>query len=214
MENNIMQLLQKPFMPNELEWRVGATTKDKTKGIALVYVTNRAIQNRLDKVFGCFSWKNEFRIWKNGQLCGISVKNENEWITKWDGADDTEFESLKGGLSDSMKRAAYQWGIGRYLYSLPTKWVKIKQVGKSYKIDMTKEQLEKLIPTEFLPNEYKITQEHIKKIMTLAHSCNFTDDDIKKWIKIKFSKKSKKDLNLIEYETLVNELSKHKKEAV
>ena len=60
----IMQELQKPFRPDELEVRVGSTTKDKTRGIALVYVTNRAIQNRLDEIFSPFGWKNEFKQWK------------------------------------------------------------------------------------------------------------------------------------------------------
>jgi hypothetical protein len=118
-----MQKLQKPFNLEELEFRIGATTKDKSKCIPLVYVTNRAIQNRLDDVFGPFGWKNEYREWKGGQLCGISIKHESEWITKWDGADCTQIESLKGGLSDSMKRCATQWGIGRYLYNSENIWV-------------------------------------------------------------------------------------------
>ena len=83
----IMDKLQLPFTPDEIEWRVGSTTKDKTKGLALAYVTNRAIQNRLDDVFGCFGWKNEFKEWKgNSQICGISVyfEDRKEWITKWD----------------------------------------------------------------------------------------------------------------------------------
>lgn len=41
-----------------------------------------------------------------------------DWLTKWDGSDDTNIEATKGGLSGAMKRAAVQWGIGRYLYSL------------------------------------------------------------------------------------------------
>lgn len=134
--DEIMKRLQAPFAPEEIEWRVGATNKEKTKGLALAFVTNRAIQNRLDEVFGCFGWKNEYREWRgNAQLCGISVKYDGEWITKWDGASDTDFEPTKGGLSDAMKRAAYQWGIGRYLYNLEPVWVPIKQVGKSYVID-------------------------------------------------------------------------------
>ena len=129
----IMEKLQEPFEPSEIEWRVGVTTQDKSKGLALAYVTNRAIQNRLDDVFGCFGWKNQYREWHgDSQLCGISVKVEGEWITKWDGADDSATEATKGGLSDSMKRAAYQWGIGRYLYKLPQLWVPIKPAGKSY----------------------------------------------------------------------------------
>lgn len=133
--NEIMQKLQEPFEPSEIEWRVGATTQAKDKGLALAYVTNRAIQNRLDDVFGCFGWKNEYREWHgDSQLCGISIKVGDEWITKWDGADDSATEATKGGLSDAMKRAAYQWGIGRYLYKLPQVWVPIKPVGKSYVI--------------------------------------------------------------------------------
>ncbi|MCP1355045.1 Rad52/Rad22 family DNA repair protein [Aneurinibacillus migulanus] len=132
---SIMEALQAPFPQEDIEWRVGSTNKDKTKGLALAYVTNRAIQNRLDEVFGPFGWQNQFKEWKQGsQLCGISIKFEDEWITKWDGADDSNQEAIKGGLSDSMKRAAYQWGIGRYLYKLPKNWVEIEPAGHSYKI--------------------------------------------------------------------------------
>jgi hypothetical protein len=125
--NDIMQKLQAPFPPEDIEWRVGSTNADKTKGLALAYVTNRAIQNRLDEVFGVFGWRNEFREWKgSSQICGISIYNNGEWITKWDGADDSNMEATKGGLSDAMKRAGYQWGIGRYLYKLPDFWMPLK----------------------------------------------------------------------------------------
>lgn len=134
----IMKSLQAPFHSNDIEWRVGSTNGDKTKGLALAYVTNRAIQNRLDEVFGPFGWRNEFKEWKGtSQLCGISIKFEGEWITKWDGSDDSQTEAVKGGLSDSMKRAAYQWGIGRYLYKLPQQWVAIEPRGKSFAIKQT-----------------------------------------------------------------------------
>ena len=58
------------------------------------------------------------------------MRINDEWITKYDGANDTKIESTKGGISDSMKRAAVQWGIGRYLYNLPGQWVKIKNTYK------------------------------------------------------------------------------------
>ncbi|ARK28749.1 Rad52/Rad22 family DNA repair protein [Halalkalibacter krulwichiae] len=132
-QSQIMKRLQEPFPYSDIEWRVGSTTKDKTKGLALAYVTNRAIQNRLDDIFGPFGWKNEYKEWKgSSQLCGISIKHEGEWITKWDGASDSNQEAVKGGLSDSMKRAAYQWGIGRYLYKIPQMWCELKPIGKSY----------------------------------------------------------------------------------
>lgn len=129
----IVKALHKPFPAEDIEWRVGSTNQDKSKGIALAYITNRAIMARLDETFGAFGWKNEYKEWKGtSQLCGISVKHEGEWITKWDGADDSATEAVKGGLSDAMKRAGYQWGIGRYLYNLGTMWVPIKPQGRSY----------------------------------------------------------------------------------
>lgn len=135
MPSEIMEKLQQPFSPDDIEWRVGSTTQDKSKGLALAYVTNRAIQNRLDEVVGPFGWQNQFKEWKgNSQICGISVwcEDRKEWITKWDGADDSQTEAVKGGLSDSMKRAAVQWGIGRYLYKLDAQWAKLKPQGKSF----------------------------------------------------------------------------------
>ena len=150
----IAKELKNPFHPEDIDWRVGSTTQDKAKGLALAYITNRAIQNRLDEVFGINNWRNEFRDWKgNGVLCGISIRLEgdSEWITKWDGADESNMEATKGGLSDSMKRAGYQLGIGRYLYNLESQWVEIKQAGKSYVIQKGKEPF---LPQWALPEGY------------------------------------------------------------
>ena len=130
--------LSAPFSSGDIEWRVSATNRDKTKGLAVAYVTNRAIQNRLDDTVGVDGWYNEFVPWKNGaaQLCGISIcfADRDVWLTKYDGADDSDIEAVKGGLSDSMKRAAVEWGIGRYLYGMPQIWVEIYQRGKGFAI--------------------------------------------------------------------------------
>lgn len=132
----LRQALAAPFSNGDIEWRISATTQDKTKGLAVPYVTNRAIQNRLDSTVGIDGWQNEFKPWKDGkaQLCGISIyfQQQKQWLTKWDGADDSDFESVKGGLSDSMKRAAVEWGVGRYLYGMTQIWVKVEQRGKSF----------------------------------------------------------------------------------
>ncbi|EDH3526412.1 recombinase, partial [Salmonella enterica] len=69
---------------------------------------------------GKAGWRNEYRdIPNNGGVeCGISIKIDSEWVTKWDAAENTQVEAVKGGRSGAMKRAAVQWGIGRYLYNL------------------------------------------------------------------------------------------------
>ncbi len=136
----MQQALAKPFAPEDLEWRLQNTTEEKMRGLAVPYVTNRAIQNRLDEVCGPENWYNDFKPWhsngkKEAQLCGIAIYFEGRgFITKWDGAEDSDIESVKGGLSDSMKRAAVQWGIGRVLYDLNTVWVEIEKRGRSFVI--------------------------------------------------------------------------------
>ena len=136
MENElIFKKLLKKFPADEIEWRISQSGLKKDGSVwarCLAYITNRAIQDRLDEVFTPFGWRNEFKEWKGGQLCGISVKVGDDWITKWDGAQDTQFEAVKGGLSDSMKRAAVQWGIGRYLYNLDEAYATISADGKYY----------------------------------------------------------------------------------
>lgn len=125
--------LREPFYPNEIEWRLQSCgeTNGKVWGMCLAYVTNRAIQNRLDEVCGPQNWKNEYsKAPDGGILCGISIKVDGEWITKYDGAENTQVEAVKGGLSDSMKRCAVQWGMGRYLYNLETGWIEVCKDGK------------------------------------------------------------------------------------
>ncbi|QIU89432.1 Rad52/Rad22 family DNA repair protein [Yokenella regensburgei] len=114
--------LDEPFASEDIEWRIQQAGKNNN-GIwakVLAYVTNRAIMKRLDETCGKAGWRNEYRdIPNNGGVeCGISIKVYGEWITKWDAAENTQVEAVKGGRSGAMKRAAVQWGIGRYLYNL------------------------------------------------------------------------------------------------
>jgi hypothetical protein len=128
--------LAAPFSPEDVEWKPGAVTRDKTRGLAMAYISSRAVQDRLDEVCGPEGWRNEFcAAPEGGVLCGISIRvrfddGQAEWITKWDGAENTDVEAVKGGLSGAMKRAAVQWGIGRYLYRLPQQWVRLDERGR------------------------------------------------------------------------------------
>lgn len=126
--------LKEPFPFEDLEFRLQSCGEKNGKVWAkyLTYVTNRAICNRLDEVVGPENWKNEFCAGPNGGvLCGISIRINNEFITKWDGAENTNIEAVKGGLSGAMKRAASTgWGIGRYLYKLPESWAVICEDGQ------------------------------------------------------------------------------------
>ena len=72
----IQRALTLPCAPEDLEWRLQTTLEDKMRGLAVPYVTNRAIQNRLDEVVGPDNWYNDYKPWhgagkKEAQLCGI-----------------------------------------------------------------------------------------------------------------------------------------------
>lgn len=122
--------LKDEFPPDDLEWRIqSGGLKDRRPWALIVpYVRNRAIMDRLDEVCGMENWNNEFKAGPGGGvMCGISIRiddedatSRGEWVTKWDGAENSDIEPVKGGLSNAMKRAAVQWGIGRYLYHLGT----------------------------------------------------------------------------------------------
>jgi hypothetical protein len=114
--------LKDPFEDGEIKWMVTHSgVKDENPWVRVVpYLTSRAVQNRLDAVFGMANWENVFQESPkgNGHLCGITVHMGAKSVTKWDGAGFTDIEPFKGSLSDALKRAAVQFGVGRYLYEL------------------------------------------------------------------------------------------------
>ena len=132
--NKLIEQLAEPFAPEDIEWRVGSTNADKSKGMALPYITARAQMNRLDSLLGPENWRDEYVQIPGGFLCGLSIRIDNDWITKWDGGNDSDIEPIKGGLSDAFKRAGVKWGLGRYLYDIPIQWVPIEPLGRSWKL--------------------------------------------------------------------------------
>lgn len=135
-KDEIYQALKRPFEPKKISWRVGATNGDKTSGIALAYIDARDVMERLDSVLG-LNWQCRYSHAEGKTICEIGVCIDGEWIWRAGGAGDTDVEAEKGAISDAFKRAAVLFGIGRYLYSLPNKWVPIKAQGRSFVLDGT-----------------------------------------------------------------------------
>ena len=113
-----------PFPASDVSWKLQLTSKDKQSGKVVPYLDARAISDRLDEVVGQYNWKDNYGQWHcyteepkdegkkpkkvNSQLCTISIYDEDrhQWISKTDGAENTDIEPIKGGLSDSFKRCA------------------------------------------------------------------------------------------------------------
>mgnify|MGYP003150254169 FL=1 len=102
--------LKRPF--KNVKWRKGYKN-----GKDLVYIDARDVMDRLDTVFGVDGWQTKYEYLGGRMICNLSVQFNDTWITKSDGAGDSNIEGEKGGISDSLKRAAVLLGIGRYLYN-------------------------------------------------------------------------------------------------
>ena len=145
-KNEIYKKLSEEFPPHEIKFRVGSTTKDKTKGKPLAYIDARAVMDRLDDVMGFEAWQDKYDCIGGKTICYLSLRIGGEWLTKADGAGDTNIEGEKGGISDALKRAAVKWGVGRYLYHWDFKWMPINQYKQlegdpwEYKIKTEREQ--------------------------------------------------------------------------
>lgn len=118
-----IKLLFAEFPKDAISWRAQTVTKSGDKALALAYIDARDVMDRLDSIIGSDSWQDRYEFSGPRTICYLSIKVDGEWITKADGAGDTDVEAEKGAISDAFKRAAVKWGIGRYLYSLPTPWV-------------------------------------------------------------------------------------------
>lgn len=150
--------LAAPFPPDRVSWRVGSSNKKKrqketgdnyakaTKGMALAFINSRDVQERLDDVCGPSNWQDRYEFHGPRTICYLSIRVDGEWVTKADGAGDSDVEAAKGSISDALKRAAVKWGIGRYLYALPSPWVDLddwEQIN-----DASQRKLEALLRTD------------------------------------------------------------------
>lgn len=121
---------------DEIECRVGQRS-EKTESISLLlYKDARVDQKILDEAFGMFGWQKRYERDNKGNLfCIVSIKSpDGEWIEKSDVGTESNMESIKGEASDAFKRACFNWGIGRELYTAPQIWIKptdYKKGGKS-----------------------------------------------------------------------------------
>lgn len=122
-----LSALSAPFPRDSVHWRVHGkpyARDGKHYAMALAYIDARDVMDRLDDICGPENWQSEFTETAKGRvICRLGIKMGQEWVWKSDGAGDTDVEGEKGGISDSLKRAAVSWGVGRYLYRLDSPWV-------------------------------------------------------------------------------------------
>ena len=114
--------------PDDIEVRVQSV---KEKGLVLLLYKNaRVDMNILDETVGAENWQREHYECKGNLFCRVGIRTclkDNaavaEWVYKSDCGTESFSEAQKGEASDSFKRACFNWGIGRELYTSPFLWV-------------------------------------------------------------------------------------------
>lgn len=126
---DLMARLTAPFAEADVDWLlkeedVARGADGVYRGRCFPYINARAVQHRLDEVFGPY-WSTKMCPTafggggRAGVICELSVYLPGTgWLTKSDACDLSQIEPVRGGASGALKRVAVQFGIGRYLYSL------------------------------------------------------------------------------------------------
>ena len=116
------------------QWRVQSFSKNKPSAQLVAYIDARDVMNLLDEVVGAENWASDFKDIGGQTFAGIGINvaepiaTEPHWVWKWDTGSESNIEKEKGQASDSLKRAAVQWGVGRFLYDMEIKFLDANEV--------------------------------------------------------------------------------------
>lgn len=108
---------------SEIECRVNTVSE---KGCSLLlYKDARCDMKILDETVGRQNWQRTHEVINGNLFCNVSIYDEDkkEWVKKQDVGTESYTEKEKGQASDSFKRACFNWGIGRELYTAPFIWI-------------------------------------------------------------------------------------------
>ena len=108
---------------DEIDCRISTCS---AKGVSiLLYKDARCDMNILDETVGAENWQRKHKIIDGNLYCsvGIYIPQMDMWVWKQDVGTESYTEKEKGQASDSFKRACFNWGIGRELYTSPFMWV-------------------------------------------------------------------------------------------
>ena len=150
----LLEELGRPFAEKHIQWRAGATTKDKGKAQALPYAEPRVYEDRLNRLCPG-DWSVLFKPWGESKvICELTIHGVTRAST---GESDGEgFSVGTAAEAQAFKRACSKFGLGRYLYDITAPWVKYDA------------QKRKLLETPNLPNaprqpKYQAPRQELQK---------------------------------------------------
>lgn len=115
----------------EIDARV-ATVNEKGCSL-LLYKDARCDMRILDESVGSERWQRKHELINENLFCNVGInfpaEDGDHWVWKQDVGTESYTEKEKGQASDSFKRACFNWGIGRELYTAPYIWIPAKDVA-------------------------------------------------------------------------------------
>jgi hypothetical protein len=116
----LLKQLSEPFPLAAIQWRAGSTTKDKKRAQALPYAEPRVYEDRLNALCPG-EWSVTFKPWGDSRLiCELTIHGVTRSST---GESEGSFAPGTSAEAQAFKRACSKFGLGRYLYDLPSPWV-------------------------------------------------------------------------------------------
>ena len=107
---------------DEIDVRVATVIENKGFSL-LLYKDARCDMNILDETVGALNWQRIHTRENANCIVSLWDKEKQQWVSKEDTGTESNTEKEKGLASDSFKRACFNWGIGRELYTSPFIWV-------------------------------------------------------------------------------------------
>ena len=182
---------------NEIECRIG--TFKEGKGISLLLYKDARVDMRiLDEVFGFDGWEREHQLIDGKLFCTVRVWSEKRgcWISKQDVGTESNTEKEKGQVSDSFKRACFNLGIGRELYTSPFIWIPASMGYSKYEKFEVKEigynddrEINMLVIVDSKgkecfrfgrPNKREVTETMVKALYKIANDKGYDEEIVEK----------------------------------
>lgn len=125
-----MELKFRFLRADEIDCRVARISNSGV--FLLLYKDARCDMNILDETVGKMNWQRSHS--RENANCTVSIWDEEKkiWISKEDTGTESNTEKEKGLASDSFKRACFNWGIGRELYTAPRVLIPVKKIGRAH----------------------------------------------------------------------------------
>ena len=146
---------------DEIECRVQSA---KEKGVVLLlYKDARVDMNILDETVGASNWQREHYECKGNLFCRVGIDigthegKAERWVFKSDCGTESNTEAQKGEASDSFKRACFNWGIGRELYTAPFTWIPSDKCNISEGKNGSKQCYDKFVVEKIIIENKQIT---------------------------------------------------------